>query len=181
MDCVDEILQLFEKRGSRDYLGERVSQLEHALQTANLAAESGAAEALIAAALLHDIGHLLCAEENPAERGIDGLHEQVGSRWLAKHFGPEVTEPVRLHVAAKRYLCATDSAYFASLSQASLLSLQLQGGPLTAQEQRELEADPRHLDAIQLRRWDEAAKVPGLPVPDVTRYAEVLRRVALRL
>src|SRR5215467_2405 len=110
MDCVDEILHLFETRGARDYLGEPVSQQEHALQTADLAVHDGASDALIAAALLHDIGHLLGSEEDKAELGIDALHEEKGGRWLARHFGPEVTEPIRLHVMAKRYLCASDRA-----------------------------------------------------------------------
>ena len=178
MDCVDQIVHLFATRGARDYLGEAVSQREHALQAARLAARDGAGDALIAAALLHDVGHLLGPEENPAERGIDARHEEAGSRWLARHFGPQVTEPVRLHVMAKRYLCASDYAYLAALSAASVRSLELQGGPLNAGEVREFAANPYYREAVRLRRWDEAAKVPGLAVPNVDVYTAVLRRVA---
>jgi len=136
MDIVDEILNLFETRGARDYVGESVSQREHALQTADLALRAGASDALIAAALLHDIGHLLGPDEDPADRGMDGLHEEEGSRWLSDHFGPDVTEPIRLHVLAKRYLCSSDPSYLASLSPASIRSLDLQGGPLGRAEMR---------------------------------------------
>jgi gamma-butyrobetaine dioxygenase len=177
MDKVDEIIRLFETRGQRDYLGEPVSQLEHALQTAQLAAAEGASDALVAAALLHDIGHLLGPEENPAERGIDAVHEESGGAWLASRFGPEVTEPVRLHVAAKRYLCAADPAYQAALSPASVHSLQLQGGPFDAEQVRQFEENPYHQGAVRLRRWDDAAKIPGLTVPGVRSYAGTLRRV----
>src|SRR4051794_31901305 len=135
MDIVDEILDLFEKRGSAAYLGESVSQREHALQAAHLAVLEGAPATLVAAALLHDVGHLLSAtEDNPAERGVDARHEVSGHAWLARHFGPEVTEPVRLHVMAKRFLCAVHPAYANSLSPASVRSLELQGGPLKPAE-----------------------------------------------
>src|SRR5262249_52831651 len=103
--------------------------------------------------------------------------EELGGSWLAAHFGPEVTEPVRLHVAAKRYLCATDPAYFAGLSPASVLSLELQGGPLDATEARRFKENPFHSDSLRLRRWDEAAKVPEASVPEVAHYAELLRRL----
>src|SRR6516225_6317978 len=115
--------------------GEPVSQTEHALQTAWAAEQAGAASALIAAALLHDIGHLLHdLPEDCAHHGIDDAHEVRGARWLVQHFGPDVTEPVRLHVPAKRYLCSTDPAYRSQLSEASELSLKLQGGPFTPAE-----------------------------------------------
>jgi len=180
MDCVDRILELFDTRGARDYLGEPVSQLEHALQAAHLAVEAGAPDALIAAALLHDIGHLLGPEDDPAEQGIDGLHEEQGSRWLARHFGPEVTEPIRLHVMAKRCLCGSDPAYLASLSPASVRSLELQGGPLAAEEMRRFESNPYYAEAVLLRRWDDAAKIPGLTMANVRTYTQTLRRVAYR-
>src|SRR5262252_1446015 len=119
MDSIETILTLFETRGASEYLGEPVTQLEHALQTAHLAAQEGASVTLVVAALLHDIGHILTPGDDPAQRGIDGLHEERGCAWLARHFGPEVTEPVRLHVLAKRYLCSTDDDYLESLSPAS--------------------------------------------------------------
>src|SRR5579885_2722446 len=179
MDCVDQILRLFEKRGAEAYLGEPVSQQEHAVQAAWLAVQEGASDPLVAAALLHDIGHLL-GEGDPAEHGVDGRHEDAGCNWLAAHFGPEVTEPVRLHVAAKRYLCATDPTYFSGLSAASVRSLALQGGPFSEVEVRRFEQNPRYADAVRLRRWDDQAKIPNLAVPAPRHYEAILRRVASR-
>ena len=129
------------------------------------------AELLYVAALLHDIGHLLHQlPEDIADRGIDGQHEKIGEAWLARHFGPEVTEPVRLHVAAKRYLCAADAAYRAQLSPASRQSLALQGGPFSEAEVQEFERHPFYREAVRLRRWDDAAKIPGLAVPGLEHY-----------
>jgi gamma-butyrobetaine dioxygenase len=179
VDPVDEIIRLFETRGGRDYLGEPVSQLEHALQAAHLAVQAGAPDELIAASLLHDIGHLLGPEENPADRGVDGIHEEVGAAWLAARFGPGVTEPVRLHVPAKRYLCAADPAYQAALSEASLHSLALQGGPMNSDQLREFEENSHYRAAVALRRWDDAAKIPGLSVPGVRSYTDLLRNILL--
>ncbi len=177
MECIDRILTVFEKRGADAYFGEPVSQQEHAVQAAWLAVQEGAPDTLVAAALLHDIGHLLGEEDDPAERGIDGHHENAGCAWLAAAFGPEVTEPIRLHVAAKRYLCAVEPSYMDSLSAASIRSLELQGGPFSDAEIHRFEENPWHLDAVRLRRWDDEAKVPGLSVPGPPDYAETLRRV----
>src|SRR5690349_10889305 len=132
MDVVDTIAGLFASRGQALYFGEAVSEAEHALQAAHLAEREGAGDDLVAAALLHDIGHLLHGlGEDVADRGVDGRHEVAGHAWLARWFAPAVAEPVRLHVAAKRYLCATDPAYLARLSPASRQSLELQGGPFS--------------------------------------------------
>src|SRR5271156_6434773 len=129
MKIVDDIMHLFERRGAVAYHGEAVSQTQHALQAADLAEREGAPDRLIVAALLHDVGHLLDGQdENLAHRGLDGRHEEAGCAWLAQHFGPEVPEPIRLHVAAKRYLCAVSPSYLDGLSPASHLSLSLQGG-----------------------------------------------------
>jgi phosphonate degradation associated HDIG domain protein len=170
-DPVGYILRLFKERGNTAYLGEPVSQTEHALQAAWAAERAGAGSPLIAAALLHDIGHLLHdLPEDCAEHGIDDTHEDRGARWLAQHFGPEVTEPVRLHVPAKRYLCAAEPGYIDGLSEASLRSLRLQGGPFTPEEAA---AFRRHLHAeaaIALRRWDEQAKARGLATPDLEHF-----------
>jgi len=172
---VDQLIELLRTKGTRQYGGERVSQCKHALQTAVLAEQERAPPALIAAALLHDIGHLLHEEgEQPALRGIDDQHEAIGADYLLAAFGPAVAEPVRLHVPAKRYLCATDPGYFGCLSPGSVRSLALQGGPFTADEAAAFRALPFAEDAIRIRRWDEAAKVPGLVTPDLERY-----RVAL--
>ncbi len=166
-----QVVTLLESGSGSLYFGEAVTQLEHALQTAALAERSGAPDALVVAALLHDIGHLLHGlDEQAADRGIDARHEEVGESWLASRFSPAVSEPVRLHVAAKRYLCATDSLYVSGLSEASRQSLTLQGGPMSDSEVHAFERTPWAQDAIRLRRWDDAAKVPELRVPDVTHY-----------
>jgi phosphonate degradation associated HDIG domain protein len=175
---VDTITELFTTRGHAEYHGEAVTQEEHALQAAHLAEKEGADDALVAAALLHDVGHLLHRfGEHAAEHGVDDRHEQLGRAWLARWFCPAVAEPVRLHVAAKRYLCATDPAYAAKLSPASRLSLELQGGPFTPAEAAAFEADPHHAAAVRLRRWDDAAKVPGLAVPPLAHYCPRLKQL----
>ena len=174
------IAALFERRGREAYHGEAVSQTEHALQAAALAEVEGAPDALVVAALLHDVGHLLVGDEGLADRGIDGRHEEAGWAWLSRAFGPEVAEPVRLHVDAKRYLCATDPAYRAALSPASELSLRLQGGPFDAEGRAAFEANPHFRDALRLRRWDDAAKVPGQDVPGLDHYRARVEAVAAR-
>src|SRR5262245_20302558 len=175
MSVVDRILQLFAEKGQGMYFGEAVTETEHALQSAHLAETAGAGNELIAAALLHDIGHLLHGlGEDIAEQGIDGRHEEGGAAWLARYFGPAVAEPVRLHVAAKRYLCAVDPVYHAALSAASRRSLELQGGPFSREEARRFEREPFWEAAVALRRWDDAAKVPGLAVPGLEHYRPCL-------
>jgi phosphonate degradation associated HDIG domain protein len=175
---VDTIIDLFAKRGAAAYHGEAVLQVEHALQAAELAERDGASDQLVVAALLHDVGHLLDGQdEDLAARGVDGCHEEAGYAWLARHFGPEVTGPIRLHVAAKRYLCTVSPAYGKGLSPASRLSLALQGGAMTADECAEFEGNPAHRDALRLRYWDDAAKVPGLEVRGLEHYRERLSRM----
>ena len=175
MTVVDQIFEVFASRGHGAYFGENVSQLEHALQAASLAERSGAAAPLIVAALLHDIGHLLHDfSENIADHGVDTLHETAGAAWLAAHFGPEVTEPIRLHVDAKRYLCATDSAYQAQLSAASIQSLELQGGPFTDSSARQFERLAYWREAVLLRRWDDLAKESGLATPPLEHFRGLL-------
>jgi [1-hydroxy-2-(trimethylamino)ethyl]phosphonate dioxygenase len=176
VDCVNEIFALFEDHGKAAYFGEAVSQEEHALQAAHFAAVEGAPDPLVVAALVHDIGHLIDAREDAAMRGIDARHEDAGYAWLARFFAPSVTEPVRLHVAAKRYLCAIEPEYLGGLSPASLRSLELQGGPFTPGEVREFEQLPFGQDAVRLRHWDDLGKVPGLPVPALATYREALVR-----
>jgi gamma-butyrobetaine dioxygenase len=172
MSLYTTIATLFAQRGDAAYFGEPVSNAEHNLQAAALAETEGAPDALVIAALLHDIGHLLHHEtEDIAERGVDMAHEAIGDGFLTRHFPPSVTEPARLHVAAKRYLCATDPTYAAALSPASVTSLALQGGPMDTAERAAFEANPFHADAVRLRRWDDAAKIPGLPVPPLGHYA----------
>ncbi len=179
-DALKEIRAAFARRGGETY-GEGVSQLEHALQCAACAERDGAMDALVIAALLHDIGHLIHdLPEDSAEQGIDTQHESLGSAWLSRYFGPDVTEPVRLHVAAKRYLAATDRAYNALLSAASQLSLRLQGGPMTADEIAQFRREPYYRDAIRLRRWDEEGKIAGLPIPGLNHFEDRIRICAGR-
>jgi phosphonate degradation associated HDIG domain protein len=180
MHHVDLIFDLFEKRGSVEYFGEAVSQCEHAFEAAFFAEKDGADEALIVSALLHDIGHMLTGREGMAEKGIDERHEDSGCVWLANYFSPAITEPVRLHVQAKRYLCETDPAYLKMLSPASILSLNLQGGPFTAIQARRFETHAHAQSAIRLRRWDDLAKIPGLEVPGLEHYREMLHRQSAR-
>ena len=171
----DRISELFRRRGDSLYGGEGVTQLEHALQAAALAEQSGADDALILAALLHDVGHLLHdLPDDAPDAGIDDRHERLGDRWLSKHFTPAVCTPVRRHVDAKRYLCAVDREYQASLSPPSLQSLALQGGPFTADEVREFESAPFFRECVELRRWDDLAKIPALETPPLSHFLTYL-------
>ncbi|MES2888781.1 MAG: HD domain-containing protein, partial [Pseudomonadota bacterium] len=158
MTLIDRIEALFHDQGSRAYEGARqesVSALAHALQCAQLAEQARAEPSLIAAALLHDIGHFL-VRTTPADDHRDDTHEVRALPFLYTGFGAAVTEPVRLHVQAKRYLVATDPTYFATLSPASVHSLALQGGPMSLQQQHQFQAQPFHAEAVALRRWDDA-------------------------
>lgn len=168
---VNEIERLFAERGDSLYGGEGVTQLEHGLQAAMLAEDSGADAANIVAALLHDIGHLLHSLPDDApDQGIDDVHERLGYDWLTRHFGPEVTEPVRMHVDAKRYLCAIEPGYIETLSPPSLQSLMLQGGPFNADQIEEFEANPHFRRAVVVRRWDDLAKMVGLATPPLAHF-----------
>ena len=181
MNIVDEIFDLFERRGGTAYLGEPVSVLEHCAQAAQEAEKAGAAPSLVVAALLHDTGHLIHdMPENVADIGIDSRHEELACRWLSQYFGPEVTEPIRLHVDAKRYLCATDPGYLLQLSPASVQSLGLQGGPLIEEEAEEFITSPYAQQAILLRHWDDIAKVAGLVTPDLQHYRFLIESTARR-
>jgi phosphonate degradation associated HDIG domain protein len=172
------IADIFERRGAESYLGEAVTMSEHMLQGAALAEAAGASDTMIAGALLHDIGHYTNEfGDDYIDRGIDNLHEEAGAAVLERFFPTEVTDCIRHHVAAKRYLCATDSAYFARLSPASVNTLRLQGGPM---DDSEVAAFARHpnLDAIlQVRIWDDEGKVPGMVTPDFAHYASLLQRI----
>jgi phosphonate degradation associated HDIG domain protein len=176
-DIVPEIQALLEGKAEGRYGLTFINQQQHALQAAWLAEKEGRSDALVTAALLHDIGHLVHnLGVNPADAGIDDRHEELGHAWLANYFGPEVTEPVRLHVAAKRYLCAIEADYFAKLSSDSVKSLALQGGPMSTEEVRAFEALPHSAEAVQLRRYDEQAKVKGLETPPVAHFMAAVAR-----
>jgi phosphonate degradation associated HDIG domain protein len=177
-EIVSDIRQLFERNGGSLYGGEDVTQLEHALQAAMLAEAEGADAPLIVAALLHDIGHLLHdLPDDAPDDGVDDVHELLAYNWLRGHFGPEVTEPVRMHVDAKRYLCAAEQGYLASLSAASQQSLELQGGTFTAEEAREFEHRPYFENGLRLRRWDDLAKVVGLETPSLNHFLSYIREI----
>lgn len=175
---VNEISRLFRERGGSQYGGEAVSQLEHALQAATLAEAEGADSALVTAALLHDIGHLLhdLPDDSP-EEGIDDVHEERAYRWLSGDFGPEVIEPIRLHVDAKRYLCAVEPSYRTTLSVPSQRSMELQGGAFSAQEAREFERRPYFEQGTRLRRWDDLAKAAGLATPPLDHFLPLVAAV----
>ena len=178
-DTLQRVQALFRALGQRAYSGEPVSQLEHALQSAMFAQAEGAAEPLVAAALLHDIGHLVndCGD-TPSERGIDDRHQFHGARFLRPVFGRDVLEPVRLHVKAKRYLCSVRPGYLHALSADSQRSLALQGGPLDAASAEAFGQAPFAADAVRLRLWDDAAKVAGLATPTLESFLPLLARCA---
>jgi [1-hydroxy-2-(trimethylamino)ethyl]phosphonate dioxygenase len=180
LTSLDDLINCMRETGLAWYGQERVTQLQHACQCAYLAEQDGAGDALISAALLHDIAHLThTLGEDCAENGIDDHHERAGANLLSRWFPKAVTEPVRLHVAAKRYLCTAEPEYFASLSLASRTSLQLQGGRFQTKEAVEFARQPGAADAVRLRRWDDLAKDPEAQVPDLEYFTHVLRRAAL--
>jgi phosphonate degradation associated HDIG domain protein len=181
MSLADEVFTIFERRGAGAYFGERVSMTEHALQAAYFATEESAPPALVVAALLHDIGHLLEAvPDDLADWSTDARHEEIGARWLARRLPPEIAEPVRLHVPAKRYLCATDPNYVAMLSHASLVTLKLQGGPMPSGELLQFETERYWQEAIRVRRWDDQGKVAGLKTPGLAGYRGLIEQFAQR-
>jgi gamma-butyrobetaine dioxygenase len=174
---IEQVAALFASQAGQAYFGEAVSVAVHMLQAGALAEAAGAPEALVAAALLHDVGHARDEARDDDDHQTDHRHEETGADWLAQWFPPEVTEPVRLHVAAKRYLCATEPGYFAGLSPASVRSLALQGGPMAPDEARVFERSPYGQAALAVRRWDEAAKDPAAPTPAFDHFRPLLARL----
>ena len=178
---LERILALYADGGARLYGGEEVTQLEHALQCAQLAEQAGAGAELVAAALLHDIGHLVASELRRAPLpGADDTHEELGARFLRALFPQAVLEPIRLHVDAKRYLCFSEPGYWDSLSAASKRSLELQGGPFGAEGARYFFARGFAADAVRLRRWDEQAKASGARTAPLEHYVPLLKSLAAR-
>jgi gamma-butyrobetaine dioxygenase len=170
---IEEIQALYARHGGESY-GEGVTMLQHALQTAALAQGEGADDGLVVAALLHDVGHFL----QPTDDSYGyHKHDRSGGDWLARRFVPAVSEPVRLHVAAKRYLCATEPDYFGKLSAASVHSLGKQGGPMSAAEAAAFAASPHAEAAVRLRRWDDGGKREDLRVPDFPSYRQRIVRL----
>src|SRR4051812_5832544 len=175
MLSVSDICILFARKGGRLYEGEGVTQLEHALQTAAQAEATGAQPSLIAAALLHDLGHLLSDQgDTPTLRGVDDLHQFAALPFLRGLYADDVLEPIRLHVDAKRYLCATRDDYYAELSADSKRSLTLQGGIYTADDAAQFIRQPHAQDAVKIRLWDDTAKIAGAPTPPLAHFVAAL-------
>ncbi len=180
-NIVDYIADVFERRGAEAYLGEEVSMAQHMLQAAQEAEISHADPDLIVAALLHDIGHF--SNEIPGTvlmKGTNNYHEEVGANFLADYFPPSVTEPIRQHVAAKRYLCATDPQYLSRLSGASVYTLKVQGGPMNPDEVAEFEKSPYLDNCIRVRVWDDAGKDPDKSHPDFSHYRDLVQSLVQR-
>ncbi|MDH5354695.1 MAG: HD domain-containing protein [Gammaproteobacteria bacterium] len=179
-NIIDFILDLFARRGAEEYMGEPVSMAQHMEQSAACAVADGADDELVIAALLHDIGHFVGDFPLDAlENGIDNYHEEAGADFLAPYFPATVTEPIRLHVAAKKYLCAVDSSYSSRLSDASVQSLEVQGGPMTEAEVAEFERNPHHQSAVKARLYDDDGKVAGLDIKPVYQYRDKLESLLL--
>lgn len=175
------IADIFERRGAESYLGEAVTMSQHMLQGAKLAEDAGAGDELIAAALLHDIGHYTNEfGADAAALGVDNHHDEAGAAVIAPFFPSVVTDCVRAHVAAKRYLCAVDAAYFGKLSQASVDTLKLQGGPMDADEVAAFQQGENLNAIVQVRLWDDQGKDPTMETPPFAHYAPILQRVVDR-
>ena len=173
-----DIRSLFEQYGSLAYSGEPVTQLEHALQSGAQAEEAGADDELVVAAFLHDLGHLLNLQgDTPTERGIDDLHQYFALPFLRPVLSDAVLEPIRLHVDAKRCLCAVDDAYFGQLSADSVRSLELQGGIFSRREADAFLQKPYAEDALRLRKWDDRAKEQNRATPDLNHYLGLVEQV----
>jgi len=170
------LFKYMEKRGQSFY-DEVVTQLEHALQCAALAKQNNASPELITSALLHDIGHFILDEHNADVDFLDTdlNHEEIGAEYLESFFPKSVTIPIRLHVPAKRYLCTTDDTYYEGLSEASKMSLKVQGGTMSEKECSSFEQIPHYWNALTLRRWDDMAKVKGIETPDLHTYHEIVQ------
>ncbi len=176
---IQDINHLFSTQGSTQYGGEAVNQLQHALQCAHLAEQAGASPELVTAALLHDLGHLLRGADTDQDLAVDDVHQYTVVPFLRGLFSAAVIEPIRLHVDAKRYLCATDAAYWSGLSPTSRKTLELQGGAFTSGAAEAFAAKAYALDAVALRRWDDQAKSPNAQTPDWAHYVQIMETCRL--
>jgi phosphonate degradation associated HDIG domain protein len=177
-NVVSFIADIFERRGAESYLGEEVTMAEHMLQAAWLAEQEDAPYELVAAALLHDIGHYTSefGAYSPEDKK-DKYHDASGAKVLEPYFPPVIIECVRLHVAAKRYLCAKNPNYMVQLSKASIHSLSLQGGPMNEQEVNDFESSPFYEEAILVRKWDDKGKVANMETKSFVEYTDLLQKI----
>ena len=177
--AIDAIDALFSSSEGLAYLGEDVTMIQHQLQAGALAVAAGVPDTIAVASLLHDVGHMVGGTDasEAMARDVDAHHDATGAQWLAQWFGPDVTEPVRLHVAAKRYLVTAEPGYAATLSPASVHTLRLQGGPMSAIEASAFAALPHATAAVALRRFDEAAKDADVDAPALATHHDLLARV----
>jgi phosphonate degradation associated HDIG domain protein len=174
--ATEHVIRLFEQRGQGRYGSEQVSQLQHALQCAVFAKRQGAGSAMIVAALLHDLGHIIDHQAMPEsdDQNLDDAHEQRAYLWIKSNFGKSVADPVRLHVAAKRYLCTVEPEYLTKLSPASLKSFHDQGGLMSQSQIDDFRDEPFAFEAVELRRWDDLAKDPTMQTPTIEDFAPLL-------
>ena len=176
INVIEEILGAYETGGDLDY-GENISMREHMLQTAHLAEQGGGEERLVVAALLHDYGHLVCDQPNNVfAEGRDNFHEIVGALALENWFDEEIVGAIRLHVDAKRYLCAATPKYMTKLSAASITTLGVQGGPMNREEMVEFRELIGYKMALQIRIYDDLGKEPRMLRPELPYYVPMLRR-----
>lgn len=176
---IDQMFAIFQTLGHRHY-GENVSELEHALQTAAFARQFGETDAVVLSCLLHDYGHMLHdLGEDVAHQGIDARHEELGADLLKDLFPEKILEPIRQHVAAKRYLCWKIPSYSEGLSESSQISLHLQGGPMTDFEAAAFELNPHLESCLKVRRYDDMGKVPGMPTADLESYRSLMETFLL--
>ncbi|MEM1363774.1 MAG: HD domain-containing protein [Pseudomonadota bacterium] len=175
---VDFLASIFERRGSEEYLGEPVTMGEHMLQGATIAEQNGQPDEIIVGALLHDIGHFTSEFGTfTMDDTEDRHHEDAGAEVLERFLPRVVTDCCRYHVAAKRYLCATKPTYYDRLSEASVHSLNLQGGPMSAEEVAAFERNPNLKEIIAVRYLDEAGKIAGMDTPDFRHFAPRVQRL----
>lgn len=180
MSAYLEVKELFELAKAEEYLGEDITLVEHMIQCAENARTDNAPDWLIVAALLHDIGHLLVPDAASAQdSGIDMHHDDVGAEWISKRFPNNIVQVVRLHVDAKKYLVATDVAYFDNLSEASQITLEIQGGVFSDSEATDFIQQQFAHEAVLLRKWDDAGKVRGAALATIEDFEDLINEVAL--
>lgn len=173
LNVIDELFNFFQESGFEEYAGEKVSQLEHALQAAKLAEEENFDDEVILAALFHDIGHLMKIQNDDEKMGIFGVkdHEQIGAHYLLENgFSQKIVELIKGHVRTKKYLAYKNPLYKSTLSEASLKTLDYQGGPMTKVEAENFEKDDFFHLHLKMREWDDKAKIPGLKTKSISEY-----------